>query len=465
MKTSKLFEIIPENFFHPLAAKSKIVYWECICCLYRIMSAQLSFGVERDVLVDELTYYFDADMSAELDEEDEDAGVRNSRDKANLIIRRLEHYGWIYVDVDYNYVQRINFRDYAISVIKSLLSLEEEKKPEYQGYIYTIYTLTKAGNEQAGIALLQIAENTENLITGLKSLNANIKKYIDELTKYSTISEIMDALLNDYYTNIVDKAYHRLMTSDNVAKYRPEIIASLEAHSRSTRYKKAAAKDIAQIREISEEEAHELVMNLLHGVIDAFRQMDRILEDINKKNSKYQRAAIGRARFLLSSSEDLKGQIRNILMTLNEHITERKLDYNAVYELEEMDGLIKLFSWNFLDTDSLYVPMKGKKVFIPQEVPIVEIPALEREEKVNRMKEKLEKSLSAEKIDAYVEELLGERNELDASEISLDNIETFIKLIYIRLYGQRKKMRYSLEMKDTVEKDGYRFRDFTIRRK
>ena len=62
------------------------------------------------------------------------------------------------------------------------------------------------------------------LITGLKSLNANIKRYIDELTKHSTVAEIMDALLNDYYTNVVDKAYHRLLTSDNVSKFRPEII-------------------------------------------------------------------------------------------------------------------------------------------------------------------------------------------------------------------------------------------------
>lgn len=181
------------------------------------------------------------------------------------------------------------------------------------------------------------------------------------------------------------------MTSDNVAKYRPEIIASLESYARSTRFKKIAAVEIAQIREISEEEAAEQVMNLLHDVIDAFRKMDQILEDINKKNTKYQRAAIGRARFLLSSSEDIKGQLRTILTGLNAQITERGLDYNGIYELEEMDRLVKLFSWNFMDMDSLYVPMKGKKVFVPQEVPVVEISDIERAEKMNHMREKLEK--------------------------------------------------------------------------
>lgn len=82
---------------------------------------------------------------------------------------------------------------------------------------------------------------------------------------------------------------------------------------------------------------------MLHEVIDAFRQMDEILSEINKKNTRYQRAAINRARFLLSSGEDVRGQLKDILIYLNERITEKKLDYNAVYELEEMDRLIKLF--------------------------------------------------------------------------------------------------------------------------
>ena len=75
--------------------------------------------------------------------------------------------------------------------------------------------------DKPGIVLMQIWENTDLLITGLKNLNSNIKHYIDELTKHSTVAEIMDALFNDYITNIVDKAYHRLLTSDNVSKFRP----------------------------------------------------------------------------------------------------------------------------------------------------------------------------------------------------------------------------------------------------
>ncbi len=458
-----LFDVVPENFFGPLAAPGKRVYWECICRLFSVTSRQLSFGVERDVLVDELQYYFESAMSADIPEDElEETGGMSSRDKANFMLRRLESYGWIYVDVDYSYVQRVNFRDYAIQVIKSLMAVSEERRAEYQGYIYTIYNLARASRTNPGLGLLQIVENMDALITGLKSLNANIKRYIDDLTRHSTVAEIMDALLNDYYTNVVDKAYHRLLTSDNVAKFRPEIIERLEANSRSERFLKAATEEIAELREIPQEEAREVVLGFLHEVIDAFRSMDEILDEINKKNTRYQRAAINRARFLLSSSEDIRGQLKEILTFMNERIQEMNMDYNAVYELEEMDRLIKIFSWDYLDTDSLYAPVEGKKEFVPQETPPL-IPDQEaRLEKRRQMRRKLEQTLSQERIRDYVNEQLGDRERMLASELPLSEGDTFIRMIYIRLYGQRKRVGYRLEMKDTVEKDGFRFRDFAI---
>ncbi len=458
-----LFDVIPENFFGPLAAPGKRVYWECICRLFAVTSKQLSFGVERDVLVDELQYYFESSMAAEIPEEEmEETSGMTSRDKANFMLRRLENYGWIYVDVDYSYVQRVNFRDYAIQILKALLAVSEERRTEYQGYIYTIYNLVRAGAGNPGLGLLQIVENMDWLITGLKSLNANIKRYIDELTKHSTVAEIMDALLNDYYSNVVDKAYHRLLTSDNVSKFRPEIIERLESNSKSTRFINAASKEIAELKEVPEDEARELVLELLHNVIDAFRGMDEILEEINKKNTRYQRAAINRARFLLSSSEDIRGQLKDILSHLNEQIQEKELDYNVIYELEELDGLVKLFSWDYLDMDSLYAPIEGKKEFVPQEMPVIVPDEEARSEKRRKMHEKLEKILTPEKISRYVKEQMNGREKMLASELPLEQEDTFIRMIYIRLYGQRKNMNYRLELKEIVEKEGFRFRDFVI---
>ncbi len=458
-----MFRVLPGNFFVPLSSPNKMVYWECICKLFSVMEHQLSFGVEREVLVDELQYYFEQSVAAEIVEE-EFAGA-DSRGKANGILRRLEYYGWIEIETDKSYVQRVNFKEYSVRFIKVLLEIEEGKQIEYQGYIYTIYSLVRGNTDNPGVVLLQILENTDFLITGLKNLNSNIKHYIDELTKHSTVAEIMDALFNDYITNIVDKAYHRLLTSDNVSKFRPEIIERLESRSRSKAYIEKASAEIAGLQETDLDTARENVYRYLHEIIEAFRNMDDILNEINQKNTQYQRAAINRAKFLLSGNEDIRGQLKEILLGLNEAINRERMELGGIYEIEFLENLVRIYSCGFLDENSLYSPIEGRKEFVPQQIVSREPDDKLRQEKLRRMMEKMQRILSAEKIDRYVEECMGGRKEIMASELPLSGVEEFIKIIYVRLYGQRKNMKYRIEVTEEKEVNGFRFKDFRIWRK
>lgn len=458
-----MFHIIDEHFFMPLASPNKVVYWECICKLFAVMDHQLSFGVERDALVEELQYYFEASQAADL--EGEDVEGKSARDKANWMIRKLENYGWIDIETDKSYVQRVNFKEYAVKVIRTLLEIAEGKQIEYQGYIYTIYSLVRSATDNPGIVLLSIVENTDMLITGLKNLSSSIKHYIDELTKYKTPAEIMSVLFNDYIENIVDKAYHRLLTSDNVSKFRPEIIERLESKSRSKSYVDKASEELAGIREISKDEAEELVYHYIHQVIDAFQNMDEILSEINRKNTQYQRAAINRAKFYLIGGEDVRGQIKEILSGMNEKINQEEMDLSGIYRIEFMDELIRIYSSAVLDEKSLYMPIEGKKAFEPEMLLETEPNQELRDEKMRRMLEKLARVINPEKVNNYVEKHLGDRREMLASELPLENTDDFVKMIYIRLYGQRKNMRYTIDVKNMIKKDGYRFNDFTIHRK
>ena len=93
-----MFNTISDKFFIPLASPNKQIYWEGICKLFGIMNHQLSFGIERDVLVEELQYYFEQEHAIEI--EAEDIIGKSSRDKANWMLRRLEYYGWIEIETD-----------------------------------------------------------------------------------------------------------------------------------------------------------------------------------------------------------------------------------------------------------------------------------------------------------------------------------------------------------------------------
>lgn len=458
-----MFHIISDNFFVPLASPNKLIYWECICKLFSTMRSQPSFGVERDVLVGELQYYFEQEQAVSI-EDDEIVGKSN-RDKANWMLRRLEFYGWIEIEVDKSYVQRVSFNEHAVKIIKTLLEIAEGKKIEYQGYIYTIYSLVRSNTGNPGIELLSIVENTDMLITGLKNLNSGIKHYIDELTKYKTPAEIMNVLFNDYIENIVDKAYHRLLTSDNVSKFRPEIVDRLESKSQSKTYIEKASKEIANIREISIEEAEELVYQYIHEVIDAFLNMDEILAEINQKNTQYQKAAINRAKFFLLGGEDVRGQIKDIMSTLNEQINEENLDLGGIYRIAYLDDLIRIFSVGVVDEKSFYVPIEGKKEFKPVEIFDDSVDEELRQEKLKAMMEKVERVLNPQKINDYVSACMKDKKQMRASELLLDSTEDFVRMIYVRLYGQRKNMKYRVETGEDIEINGYRFRDYEIHKK
>lgn len=458
-----MFQVISENFFVPLASPNKMIYWECLVKLFSVMNHQLSFGVERDILVQELQYYFEQEQAVSIEEEGFDG--KNSRDQANWMLRRLEYYGWIEIETDKSYVQRAGFKEYAVKIIKTLLEIEEGKQIEYQGYIYTIYSLVRSNTDNPGIVLLSILENTDMLITGLKNLNSGIKRYIDELTKYKTPAEIMDVLFNDYIENIVDKAYHRLLTSDNVSKFRPEIVERLESKSRSKSYIEKAGAELASIREISIEQAEELVYQYIHEIIDAFRNMDDILEEINQKNTQYQKAAINRAKFYLIGGEDVRGQLKEILSELNERINADGMELGGIYRIAFLDELIRIYSSGVLDEKSLYVPIEGKKEFNPVglsgELPDMEL----RQAKLKKMMEKMERVLNPRKIDLYVKKCMKDRKEILASELPLKTTEDFVHMIYVRLYGQRKNMKYEITPGKDITVNGYRFRDYVIRKK
>ena len=61
--------------------------------LFAITGRQLSFGVERDILVDDLDYYFEFDLAADIPEFDENAGGESSRlssrDKARIALKEI----------------------------------------------------------------------------------------------------------------------------------------------------------------------------------------------------------------------------------------------------------------------------------------------------------------------------------------------------------------------------------------
>lgn len=90
-------------------------------------------------------------------------------------------------------------------------------------------------------------------------------------------------------------------------------------------------------------------------------------------------------------------------------------------------------------------PLKGRKnsnlVELSDDLPDQAL----RQAKLKKMMEKMERVLNPQKIDLYVLNCMKDRKEMMASELPLQTTEDFVHMIYVRLYGQRKNMKYKIE--------------------
>ena len=149
---------------------------------------------------------------------------------------------------------------------------------------------------------------------------------------------------------------------------------------------------------------------------------------VGLKNTQYQWAAINRARFLLSGDEDVRGQLKEILLGINEVMNEQEMNLGGIYRMEFLDDLVRIYSSSVMDGNFLYSPTEGCREFAPQDLVTKEPDFFKRQEKIRRITEKMENILSPAKIERYVERQLGEKKQLHAAEFPLDTEEDFIKI-------------------------------------
>lgn len=463
MKDINIFEIVPDKFFTPLASPNKIIYMRIISLVYELVQNGLSYGIEREILVDEIEDYLNSTNYNIMNDEEEQ--INNNREKASFLIRKLIDCGWIYPEATNDYKQIINIQDYAIVILESFLKIVNKESLEYQGNIISIFAMLYS-NEKPGIVIKQSFENTKGIISGLKTLNANIKKYMDRLTKQKTPEEIMEEFFGNYTKEVIDKSYHRLKTSENVSKYRPRIIEKLTENLNSQDFLEEAGEFFKEDSDLASlDQGIEMAQDIMHNIITAFDNLDDIMHDIDSKNSKYIRAAVTRAKFLLNNSKDMTGLVKGILDYISRSYKDLELNMSSDY-LEEITDLFTLYSYGYIDETSLYIANEGKKSFKPNKIPKDTLSKEEREIRINEFKLKQEKQYSIKRVNDIVLELLQDKKMINAKDIKIDVIDDFIKIIYIRVYGNHQLAKYVVKSKDTIaQNNGFTYKNFEIWRK
>ncbi len=465
----EFFQIINRDLFKPLTSKYRETLLDCLLIIYRSYKDEMSYGVDRDILVAELERYFDMSHLDELMFEEESEAATDARSQASSVIRKLKETGWIEYEQGPNYTVKVNLLDYASTLLDTFENIIRDDEMEYQSIISQIHgTLLngEAYTKPYEYIILSVSQSTDTLMKGLKKLNTNIKRYIDDLTNDKSANEIVEDFFL-YHKDIGSKAYHRIKTSDNISYFRATIQEKLYELMDDQKVFDRAVAGLMLVEEVDErQEAEQMLKEKIMTMIIAFERYDEIIEEIDEKNSRYIASAVARAKFLLNNMNNVEGKLIRIL---NHIADEMNCDEDlSLYDEapEILQQLVSIFPQRYLDGDSLYVMPIKKNTGPP--AALDRLDGLTQEERAARkaaQRERDRRRFSRKNINTYVSGLFETegKTRIRASELELKSKRDLIRMIFISLYGRDQKSTYKvIPTEDEVEIELFRFMDYWI---
>lgn len=427
------FNFVPYNFFSPLSSIDREIYSNILFLIYQKSQFRNSYTFTKEELLDLIEEFFLENNNQELQETDDKQ--TNPRDKATYIFRKLKSCGWIDTEYGENGQILINLEDYAIALINTYINFNTNNNFELSSHVYSIYqSMKNLELDQAYLTLTDIEQRGRNLINRLKSLNSNIKKYIKKVTKLENttesnqINQILTDLLGEYKENIIDKAYYYMKTNDNPIKYKREFLSLCEIR-RTPIEKQIITKQIKTKDNITLEEAEEKYDKILDFLENIFDTVIKLMEEIDRKNTKYINTAIGRIKIILNNDSNIEGLLLSILK--NHH------------QLSPTDLNLNLTNIKSLNQNSLYTPRKQYQVknnaFLLEEPIPKEVDAL--------FKQQLEKNIKFYKpnIEKYINSKLAEKEKLTVNDFDLTNKDEFITLLLIFIFSDELNNKYKVK--------------------
>ncbi|MDE7100338.1 MAG: hypothetical protein K2O05_00615 [Anaeroplasmataceae bacterium] len=468
------FGMIPDNFFSLLASKNKRIYLACILQSFKTYETGSILGIEKKIVVDDLihflehtSYLYDVE-----DEEDEESNPQSKRDLVNYILRRMEECGWIYIDVTNDYEEILNFSDMAIVICEALLNAfptgydgyddtgaeVEMHASEYQGYIFTIYSiLTNPNNVDYVMTFDTVYNTTKKLIRALRRLDSRLKEYISSVVETVEIRELMERLMT-FKTEIYDRSYLKMKTSDNINRYRLAIVSKLEELQNNSfamemilnDYKsKFSNPDVAAAR----------ANRAIDEVIDVFNSIDSFVSEIDNKNRTYINSTIGKIKFLLSEDDNIIGKLNTILKFVKTSNEKGKIDKS----LRMIDTLYALNQTKvYVQGNSLYSPRGSYTRNYNQMLDDI---GLEGFELTDEFMQQFKSAYNEVEIKNFLEANMP-YNKLQASQLiqyNSDNL-TVLMTVYSLMYASNLNYHITI-LNYKIEHKRYSLRDFIIERK
>jgi hypothetical protein len=500
-----VFSVLPENFFSPLARANRQHYAALLVLYYRLFQENPR-SLERELVIREFMNYLALHQDSLADEENDEAGeaenagtpmaaaasaaaasaaaavpedpgtqeldfggpkppepsAENVRAQANYFLRRIINSGWLGEEYLADASRVINITAWGKPFFESLIRVDEGLKTEYESHVVNVYSSIcgEAVKENGHLSVLHARDEARALIDSLKVLSQSIKGYYDNLNAEAVRSKA-SSVLHEHYDlyagEVLDKAYRRLKTSDNVSRYRQSIFRQVKALLRNEPWLDASAGKYLRMRQTSREECRKKLETMLGEIRDDLKSVDPLVDEIDRRNADYSRSSIEIIKAHIEPDSTIAGKLGILIKAL----------YGGNDELREHLAH-RICRVSFLSPSSLSFPRRRDEGDFSAPPSKADMEALAKTEA--EFFERMRRRLSLKRINSWLDEQGGRDKVLLPSELIQDE-DSFIRFVYALLYGDsRKNFDYAVEEDDEKEVPpvttaGYVVPDIHLRRK
>ena len=468
-----VFSQLPESFFQPLASPNRRHYAELLLIYYRLF-LEYHTGVERELVVARFTEYFVAIdreereeraarpmvvgslSKAETDavfEAEPDVGIKTGtgvetetesepidpRQRATHYLRRLIVFGWMDEEEQLDFSRNVTIRSHARPFLEALDKIDRGAEIEYESHIVAVYSeLTgEAARENGEHAVLNAHYHTRLLIESLKVLDQNIRSHVQTLFEAdATIPEILHSHYDVYMHEVVDHAYTRLKTSDNLSRYRPRIAKAITAFLDDRDWLERTSERLSRIQRTDKGTATQRVRAMLVEIRDDLASIDPILESIDDRNRRYSRISTERIRARLHTDTSLPGRISRMISQIRERSSDERIVELGIHRLRH------------IDIDSLYIRRSRE---VPLDMLERPLPELDEEERAaTELRLRVQDQLNPRRVADYLGRHCPRPGDAVWAHDLAETMEDYVRLLYAANYAERKSdgFRFDVEWYD-----------------
>lgn len=443
---ANLFDIINPNFFGVLAGKNKVSNFLLITEVSAFFGSQIT--IERKRLIDyiaeqiKIMHIEDVgdDENSDYFEFDSVGLINQFNQKANIFITYLEKRGWLYRDRDNDFVDIVSRTDAFLEIFDSLMKLiqEETDAKEQSTALLMLYRNLKSFDfKNATSSIESIEQSSKDLEKSILSINSKIKRFVDKAMSDSSLDEkeILKKLTIDYQKLSAYVSFHNLLTKNNPNKYSTSIINKIyelqdDSMMNDLVLDYCGTKGLNADDPSERYKAKRYIETVFEKVVFQIENIEKSLSTISSRNYSYTSSSVDRINFRLNNERDIKGDINNLLKQIKASGLE-----------DDFESSFGFYSYDQTDNKSLFTARALAKI-APKETPFVKHEV--NEEALRRAEEliKLKEMYSIQSVNNFVLEQLGERESIKASELFVNDIEQFIKMMLIPVYSTNSSSTY-----------------------